>query len=79
MPAPRTVRLDDDAQAAADYLAAEDSDASFSDIVRKSLLETAWAHRRAALRAEALAVREDTADAEEMRAVMADMEALGAW
>lgn len=76
---PRTVRLDDAAQSAADYLAIEDGDASFSDIVRKALLETAAAHRRAVLRAEAESVRNNPDDVQEIRAVMADMEALGAW
>ncbi|MCL2786941.1 MAG: hypothetical protein FWD59_00330 [Micrococcales bacterium] len=75
----KTFRTDAETERALEYLGGELGDNSFTSIVRYSLVETERALRRAALRAEAKALRENPADVQEMRAVMEDMEALSAW
>ena len=75
----KTFRTDTATEEALAYLIAETGNASVSDLVRTCILEMADTHRRAALRAEAQALRDDPDDVAEMRAVMADMEALSAW
>ena len=75
----KTFRTDPETEAALRFLGADLGDGSFTSIVRYSLLETAKARRREALRQEAEALRNNPEDVAEMRAVMEDMEALGAW
>ena len=75
----KTFRTDAESDEALEYLGAQLGDDSFTAIVRYCLLEASRAHRQAALRAEAEALRNDPEDVAEMRAVMEDMEALGAW
>jgi hypothetical protein len=76
---PQTVRLDREAEAAADFLRSAMDGAPFSEIVRVALIETATSYRRAQLRAESAALRNNPADVAEMRQVAADLEALSAW
>lgn len=70
------VRLDDAAEAALGLVRATDG-GSDSEAVRLALREAADRRRRgAALRAEARALAEDAADAEELRLVREEMTAL---
>ena len=75
----KTLRIDPEIDRAISYLGEELGTDSFSIIARYALLEVADQRRRAALRAESEALRNDPADIAEMREVMADMEALSAW
>jgi len=75
---PRTVRLDDAAEAAVDFLYTQFEDLNFSDLVRTALIETATAHRRRIMREQSEALRNDPEDLAEVRAIMADMDALTA-
>lgn len=75
----KTFRTDSETDAALRFLGDQLGSDSFTAIVRYSLLETAEARRRQALRQEAEALRNNPEDVAEMQAVMEDMEALGAW
>jgi len=75
----KTFRTDPETERALEYLGGQLGDYSFTSIVRYSLVETERVLRRAALRAEAAALRDNPADVSEMRAVMEDMDALSAW
>jgi hypothetical protein len=73
---PRTVRLDDAAEASVDFLYTVFEDISFSDLVRNCLIESATHHRRRIMREQSEALRNDPEDLAEIRAIMADMDAL---
>jgi len=73
---PRTVRLDDAAEAAVDFLYTQFEDISFSDLVRTCLIETATHHRRRIMREQSEACRNDPADLAESRAIMEYMDAI---
>ncbi len=53
--------------------------ATRSDVIRQALLQAASEQRRAKLRAEAEAIRNDPADLKEVARVLSDMESLRAW
>ena len=75
----RNFRSDPATDEAIEYLRDEFPDATFADIVRASLTTHAQLRRREALRAEALATRDDPADRAAAQALAAEMEAMNVW
>lgn len=75
----KTFRTDPESEAALAYLTDEGVGTTFSEIVRTSLLETARAHRQAALRAEAEALAADPAERAAAKALAEEMSDLSAW
>jgi predicted transcriptional regulator len=74
-----TIRTDSAVERALEYLLAERTGETKSDVVREAILELEKATRRARMRAESMALREDPEYQAEMRAVQAEMEHLRAW
>lgn len=74
-----TIRADSAVERALEYLLAERAGETRSDIVRDAILELEKSHRRARLRAESAALREDAAEREAAKAMAAEMAKLSAW
>ncbi|MGB4777984.1 hypothetical protein [Microbacterium sp.] len=72
-----TIRTDADVERALDALTADGR--SRSDVVREAILDTERQSRRARMRAEAEALRNDPDDAAAARRLASDMEQLSAW
>ena len=72
-----TIRTDAEVERALDALTREGR--SRSEAARMAILETERAHRRARLRAEAEALRNDPDDAAASRQLAAEMDAIRAW
>ena len=77
--ATRTFYSDAATEAAIKALAKEMTDASFSAIVRNSLIESAAKRRIEAIRTESLALRDDPDDRAEAQAIAEEMAELGVW
>ena len=74
-----TIRTDSAVERALEYLLAERTGQSRSDVVRAAILELERADRRARLRAESAALRDDPEYQAEIKAVQAEMEQLREW
>lgn len=72
-----TIRTDREVERALESLTADGR--SKSEAVRDAILETERAHRRARMRAEALALRDDPEDLAASKELAAEMERLRAW
>lgn len=72
-----TIRTDADVERALDALTADGR--SRSDVVREAILDTERQSRRARMRAESEALRNDPDDAAAARRLASDMEQLSAW
>lgn len=72
-----TIRTDPEVERALSALTSEG--ASRSEVARTAILEAERAQRRARLRAEAEALRDDPEDVAASRELAAEMEALRAW
>lgn len=72
-----TIRTDTDVERALATLT--EGGQSRSDVVRSAILDAERAHRRARLRAEAEALRDDPDDVAASRALTAEMDAVRAW
>jgi hypothetical protein len=72
-----TIRTDPEVERALESLTREGQ--SRSEAARAAILEAERAHRRARLRAEAEALRDDPADVAASRELAAEMDAIRAW
>ena len=72
-----TIRTDPEVERALAALTSEGK--SRSEAVRSAILQAERAHRRARLRAEAEALRNDTEDVAASQALAAEMDAIRAW
>jgi len=72
-----TIRTDPEVERALESLTREGQ--SRSEVARAAILEAERAHRRARLRAEAEALRDDPADVAASRELAAEMDAIRAW
>ena len=72
-----TIRTDPEVERALAALTSEGK--SRSEAVRSAILQAERAHRRARLRAEAEALRNDTEDVAASHALAAEMDAIRAW
>jgi len=75
----RTFYADAKTEADIAYLATDYHEASFSTIVQMALHDAAETKRRAALRAESEALRNDPEDRAAMREIMEEMDAIRVW
>jgi len=74
-----TIRTDSAVERALENLLAENPGQSRSEIVRTAILELEKAHRRARLREESVALRDDPAERAAAKAMAAEMAKLSAW
>ncbi len=74
-----TLRTDSAVDRALEYLLAERAGETRSEIVRDAILEMERAHRRARLREESAALRDDPEERAAARAMAAEMAKLSAW
>jgi predicted transcriptional regulator len=74
-----TIRADSAVQRALDYLLGERAGETKSEVVRAAILELERTTRRARLREESAALRDDPEYQAEVRAIQAEMEHLRAW
>jgi Arc/MetJ-type ribon-helix-helix transcriptional regulator len=72
-----TIRTDPEVERALDVLTSEGK--SRSEAVRAAILEAERSHRRARLRAEAEALRDDPEDVAASQALAAEMDEIRAW
>jgi Arc/MetJ-type ribon-helix-helix transcriptional regulator len=74
-----TIRTDSAVERALEYLLAERTGQSRSDVVRAAILELERADRRARLRAESAALRDDPEERAAAKAMAAELAAISAW
>ena len=74
-----TLRTDSAVERALEYLLAERAGETRSNVVREAILEMERAHRRARLREESAALRDDPGERAAAKAMAAEMAKLSAW
>lgn len=74
-----TIRTDSAVERALEYLLAERTGETKSDVVREAILEMEKAHRRARLREESAALRDDPDERAAAKATAVEMAKLSAW